>query len=396
VTDHTVAQVPPDTAIEDGAPRPREHRTHHRFPVGLKATVVKVVVFTGISVVITSIVLFSLLDIEVHPTAGYYADFSDFSGLQAGDTVRVAGVEVGKVGSVSVDGHVARVSFSLETSQHITTTTRAAIHIANLLGELYLDILPGPSGGAPLRPGGVIPVSQTTPPLDLTAVFDGFQPLFAALSPTEVNQLAGSIIDIFQGEAGATSNIISEVSTITYNLAERQDVINQLLTSSASLLRTVGSHDTDLGSLIANFDTLVRGLAASKIQIGGAVSDVNTLTNLASHYFGESQPQLDQDIQRLATATNSLVANQSHINTFFQGLPSLLNVAAKIQTSGNWAQVYVCDLTVNLLGPTGGPAPPLNISIIPGAFPAHGVYPSNITLPSGAIGDQSEHTAACS
>jgi phospholipid/cholesterol/gamma-HCH transport system substrate-binding protein len=355
-----------------------------------------VVLFTGMSVVITSIVLFSLLDIEVHPTAGYYADFTDVSGLQAGDTVRVAGVEVGKVGSVSVDGHVARVSFSLETDQHITTTTRASIHIANLLGELYLDILPGPTAGTPLKPGGVIPVSQTTPPLDLTAVFDGFQPLFAALSPTEVNQLAGSIIDIFQGEAGATSNIISEVSTITYNLAERQDVINELLTSSASFLRTVGSHDTDLGSLITNFDTLVRGLASSKIQIGGAVSDVNTLTNLAAHYFGESQPQLDQDIQRLATATNSLVANQSHINTFFQGLPSLLNVAAKIQTSGNWAQVYVCDLTVNLLGPGGGPAPPLNISIIPGAFPPHGVYPSNIILPSGAIGDQSEHTAACS
>jgi hypothetical protein len=90
------------------------------------------------------------------------------------------------------------------------------------------------------------------------------------------------------------------------------------------------------------------------------------------------------------------VANQSRINSFFQGLPSLLNTVAKVQTSGNWIQAYVCDLTVNLLGPGGGPAPPLNISIIPGAFPAKGVYPSNITLPTGAIGDQSAHTAACS
>ena len=220
---------------------------------------------------------------------------------------------------MSVHGNVARVSFSLETSQHVTTTTRAAIHFANLLGELYLDILPGPPGGTPLKPGGVIPVSQTTPPLDLTAVFDGFQPLFSALSPTEVNQLAGSIIDIFQGEAGATSSIISEVSTITDNLVERQDVINGLLTSSASLLRTVGSHDADLGSLISNFDTLVRGLAASKTQIGGAISNVNKLTNLAAHYFGESQPQLDQDIQGLATATRSLVANQSKINSLLPG-----------------------------------------------------------------------------
>jgi phospholipid/cholesterol/gamma-HCH transport system substrate-binding protein len=395
VTDRTEAEVPTEGPPEHVQPHRREKRTHHHFP-GLKSTIVKVVLFTGMSLVITSIVLFSLLDIEVHPTSGYYADFTDVSGLQAGDTVRVAGVEVGKIGGVSVDGDVARVSFSLETGQHVTTTTRASIHFANLLGELYLDILPGPPGGTPLKPGGVIPVSQTTPPLDLTAVFDGFQPLFSALSPTQVNQLAGSIIDIFQGEAGATSSIISEVSTITDNLVERQDVINGLLTNSASLLRAVGAHDADLGSLIANFDTLMRGLAASKSQISGAISNVNTLTNLAAHYFGNSQPQLNQDVQGLATATQTLVANQSRLNSFFQGIPGLLNAATKVQSSGNWAQAYVCDLTVNLLGAGGGPAPPLNISIIPGAFPAKGVYPSNITLPTGAIGDQSAHTAACS
>jgi phospholipid/cholesterol/gamma-HCH transport system substrate-binding protein len=395
VTDRSPDRVSTNGAVEHGKRHRREKKTHHHSP-GLKKTVVKVVFFTGMSLIITSIVLFSLLDIEVHPTVGYYADFTDVSGLHSGDTVRVAGVEVGKVGGVSVEGKVARVSFSLETSQHITTTTHATIHFANLLGELYLDILPGPPGGSALKPGGLIPVSQTTPPLDLTAVFDGFQPLFSALSPAEVNQLAGSVIDIFQGEAGATASIISEVSTITDNLAERQNVINGLLTSSASLLRSVGSHDADLGSLITNFDTLVRGLASSKSQIGGAIDNVNTLTNLAAHYLGESQPQFDQDIQGLATATKSLVANQSHINTLFQGLPGVLNAVTKVQTSGNWVQAYVCDLTVNLLGPGGGPAPPLNISIIPGAFPAKGVYPANVTLPSGSIGNQSVHTGACS
>ena len=395
-----MTEIPPVRAPVDGTlehhSRRRREKEEHGTTAGLKATVVKVALFTGMSVIITSIVLFSLLDIETHPTVGYYANFTDVSGLQAGDTVRVAGVEVGKVGSVSVQGHVARVSFSLETSQHVTTTTRAAIHFANLLGELYLAILPGRPGGKPLKPGKAIPVSQTAPGLDLTAVFDGFQPLFSALSPAQVNQLAESIIAVFQGEAGATSSIISQVSTITDNLADRQNVINGLLTSTASLLDTVGVHDTQLGNLIGNFDSLVRSLADSKTEIGGAISNVNTLTNLAAHYFGESQPQFDQDIQGLATATNSLVANQSRINTLFQGLPGLLNTAAKIQTSGNWVQAYVCDLTVNLLGPGGSAAPPLNISIIPGAFPAQGVYPANVTLPSGAIGDQSEHTAACS
>jgi phospholipid/cholesterol/gamma-HCH transport system substrate-binding protein len=285
------------------------------------------------------------------------------------------------------------VSFSLESTQHLTTTTGAAVHFANLLGERYLDIVPGAPGGQPLRPGGVIPLSRTTAALDLTAVFDGFQPLFAALAPDQVNQLAGSIIQIFQGEAGATSSIISQTATIASNLADRQAVINGLLSSTSNLLNTVGAHDADLGNLIGNFDTLVQGLAAGKTQLGGAVDNVNSLTNLAAHYFGLSRPQFDQDVQGLATATQSLVANQSNINAFLSGLPGLFNTVAKVESSGNWVQAYLCNLTVNLLGPGGGPPPPLNIAIIPGAtFP---VYPSNVTLPSGPIGDQSQHTAAC-
>lgn len=378
-----------------GEPEPdhsRGHRIRHHHP-GLTAVILKVAIFTPLSILITSIVLFSLLDVDVHPTAHYYADFSDVSGLQGGETVRVAGVEVGKVGAVSVHGNVARVSFSLEKAQHITSTSGATVHFANLLGERYLAILPGPPGGQPLKPGSVIPVTRTTPALDLTAVFNGFQPLFAALSPDQVNQLASSVIDIFQGEAGATSSIISQTAGIASNLADRQAVINTLLTNAAGLLNTVGAHDADLGSLIANFDTLVQGLASGKTQFGGAIDNLTTLTNLASHYFGMSRPQFDQDIQGLATATRSLVANQSNINGLLAGLPGLFNAVAKIQSSGNWAQVYVCNLTVNLVGPGGGPPPPLNIAIVPGAtFP---VYPSNITLPSGAIGDQSQHTAAC-
>ena len=103
----------------------------------------------------------------------------------------------------------ADVSFSVDTSQHLTTTTLAAIHFENLLGQRFLAILPGATGGKPLPPGGVIPLAHTTPAIDLTAVFDGFQPLFSALSPDQVNQLAGSIIDVFQGESGTVSNIVA-------------------------------------------------------------------------------------------------------------------------------------------------------------------------------------------
>jgi phospholipid/cholesterol/gamma-HCH transport system substrate-binding protein len=363
-----------------------DRRTHHAHP-GLTAVIIKVALFTALSVLITSIVVTSILDLDVHSTRGYAADFTNVSGLQPGDTVRIAGVEVGKVGSVSLQGNHARVTFSLDTSQHLTTTSTASIQFENLLGQLFLAVAPGAPGGKPLPAGSTIPLSRTAPALDLTAVFDGFEPLFSALQPAEVNQLAQSIIEVFQGESGTVSSLVAETAAITSNLADRQAVINGLLTSLASLLNSVGAHDTQLGQLIGNFDSLVRGLAASRSQLGSAIDNVSSLTTTVSGLLNQAQPDLNQDIDNLSGVAASLARNQAGINSLLQGFPGLLNTLTKIQSTGNWINAYICNLTVNIQGP------PLNISIIPGVSPPQ--YPENVTLPSGYVGNPADHTASC-
>jgi phospholipid/cholesterol/gamma-HCH transport system substrate-binding protein len=361
-------------------------RRHHAHP-GLTLTVIKVVLFTIVSVTLTSIVFSSLLDLNSHAASGYSAEFTNASGLQAGDTVRIAGVEVGKVTAVALVGNHAGVSFSLDNSQHLTDTSKAAIHFENLLGQRFLALLPGAPGGAPLRPGGVIPLSRTTPAIDLTAVFDGFQPLFSALAPNQVNELAGSIIQVFQGESGTVSNLVEETAVITNNLADRQQVIDGLLSSLSSLLGTVGGHDTQLGELIGNFDTLVKGLAGSRASLGSAITNLASLEGTTSTLIGESQPTLNEDIQQLAVAVQSLSANQTGIDGVLQGFPGLVGALTKIQSSGNWINVYLCNLTIDVHGQ-------LDISLVPGVSPPQ--FPDPVTLPSGAIGNQADHNASCS
>ena len=70
-----------------------------------------------------------------------------------------------------------------------------------------------------------------------------------------------------------------------------------------------------------------------------------------------------------------------------RGFPGLVSTLTKIQSSGNWINVYLCNLTVNVHGR-------LDISLVPGVKPAR--YPDPVTLPSGAVGDQADHTASCS
>jgi phospholipid/cholesterol/gamma-HCH transport system substrate-binding protein len=174
---------------------------------------------------------------------------------------------------------------------------------------------------------------------------------------------------------------------LTNNLADRQQVIDTLLNSLSSLLNTVGVHDTQLGQLIGNFDTLMQSLAGSRAQIGSAIDNLATAESTTSGLINEAQPTLNEDIQTLSRAVQGLSANQRNIDGVLKGFPGLIGALTRIQSSGNWINVYLCNLTINVSGQ-------LDISLIPGQSPTN-QYPNPVTLPSGVVGDQSQHSASC-
>jgi phospholipid/cholesterol/gamma-HCH transport system substrate-binding protein len=349
-----------------------------------RSEVIKLVIFLIVAVIITISVIATLLDLKLgQANSGYHAIFTNASGLEAGDTVRIAGVEVGKVNGVSLRGVQAKVDFSVYSSEHLTNTSTASIQFENLLGQRYLQISAGPRGSQPLHSGATIPASRTTPGLDLTAVFSGFQPLLAALNPTQVNELTGSIIAVLQGESGAVANLVTQTASLTSNLAQHQDVINQILDNLTPLLTDVNSHDAQLGQLIDGLDTLVTGLAGQRQQLGNAVTGLSNLTTNASGLLNRVQPTLDHDITGLQNATGVLLQNQHQLSSVINDLPALLNSLDKVSSSGNYLAVYVCDLTVQLSGPISVKLSPT----VPQSPP--------LSPPTGIIGNQSQHTPVC-
>lgn len=348
---------------------------------------IKLVIFVVVAVTITISVIATLLDIKSGP--GYHAIFTNATGLQPGDTVRIAGVEVGKVNGVSLfSGRYAKVDFSVSSSQHLTTTTTASIQFENLLGQRYLQIAAGAPGGVALRSGATIPMSRTRPGLDLTTVFSGFQPLLAALNPNQINELTGSIIQVLQGESGAVGNLVNQTAALTTNLASRQQVINQVLDNLTPLLTTVNTHDAQLSDLIKGLNLLVTGLADQHQAVDGAITGLSALTTNTNNLLQNVQPTLDQDLSGLQGVTNELVANQgdvlNRLSSVVGDLPALLFTLNKVSSSGNYLTVYVCDLSLNVSNP-------ISVKLSPTVPQSPG-----LPVPVGIIGDPSQHTAVCS
>ena len=367
----------------------------------LPKVLLKLGVFLVFSLLLSGIVFSSLLASSTHKQVPYAADFTNASGLRAGNYVRIAGVQVGKITKVELRGTHARVSFKLDDDQQLTTTTGAAINYANLLGQRFVNLLPGEQPGSPLRRGSVIGMDRTTPGLDLTAVFNGFQPLFAALSPDEVNKLAGSVVQVFQGQSGTVESLFKQTAVITNDLAGRQQLIDSLLTNLSSLLTQVGAHDAQIGQLIDNFDSLVGNLADDKQQLGDAVSGLSQLTTGIGSLLQQAQPALDADINRLVTVTGTLKEQQGPLDAAVRGLPDLLTTFTKPLSSGSFLNAYLCNLTVNVSQRgvvNTGPTVPLSVSLVPGV-PAAGLYPNPVQLPRttgrSVNGLGTTQTAAC-
>jgi phospholipid/cholesterol/gamma-HCH transport system substrate-binding protein len=316
---------------------------------GIAAPLIKSLIFIVITVVVTAVLALSIVSAGVSGTTNYHAVFTDVTGLTVGSDVDIAGVRVGQVTSLSVyHRNRALVGFNVQADRQLPVSVTATIRYLNLVGQRYIELGQG-TGPADrtLRPGGTIPLSQTTPALNLTVLFNGFQPLFQALSPGDVNQLSSDIIEVFQGESPNVTALVAAIGSLTSALATRDQVIDQVIDNLNSVITTVSARDSELRGLITSLQELVSGLAANRQPIGQAISAIGSLTSATAGLLQVARPPLKDDITQLQRVSSNLADNSGVVNTFLEDLPVKMADIARIASYGSWLNFFLCNATVN-------------------------------------------------
>lgn len=320
---------------------------------------VKLLIFTVVSLVVTGMLAMIMGHFDYGRQTEYTALFSNASELTKGDDVRVAGVSVGAVTGVDlVDGRTARVSFKIDSDVPVTTASGAQVRYVNLVGDRYLNLTQGRSGAAPLPAGGTIPVEQTTPALNLTALFNGFQPLFEALTPTDVNKLSLNLIKVLQGEGGTISSVLAQTASLTSTLADRNQLISQVIGNLSATLQTVDSHHRQLSQLLSQMNSWMGDLARDRTTIGDSVQNVADLSRQLAGLLVDIRPATKADIAQLRSVARILnrPANRKIMADTLRRLPTELRRQTRIGTHGSWYDYYLCDLDARILLPSLGPA----------------------------------------
>ncbi|WP_206791043.1 MCE family protein [Amycolatopsis sp. MtRt-6] len=314
---------------------------------GLLAPLIKLGIFVVVTVLFTTILGISIANINTTSTNAYKARFTDATLLLPNDDVRIAGVRVGQVKDVKiVDKRQAEVEFEVDAGRTLPAGVTAQIKFRNLVGQRYVSLGEGEnSEGKTLPPGGTIPLERTTPALDLTELFNGFKPLFTALNPEDVNKLSYEVIQVLQGEGGTVESLLSHTASLATTIADKDQVIGEVIDNLNSVLDTVNAHTPQLNDLIVKLQQLVSGLAADRKPIGDAIESLGTLAETTSGLLGEVREPLKNDISALGNLTQQLNKNEPELEHFIQFLPTKVSTLTRTADYGSWFNFYACEFS---------------------------------------------------
>jgi len=310
------------------------------------SALVKLLIFMVVTALATSVLAMIIGNITFGSSRTYRAEFVDATGLVKGDDVRIAGVKVGSVKDISiVDRTRALVTFDVQSSTDLTRSTRADIRYRNLVGQRYIALTNEIGSTGVLHSGSTIPVSHTSPALDLTVLFNGFKPLFQALSPSDVNELSYEIIQVFQGQGGTLNGMLAHTASITQTLANRDQVIGRLITNLNSVLDHVGRRNHQLNELITTYQQLVGGLKKDRGAILGSLDQISALSVQTADLVSGIRAPFVSDIHHLRGFAANLDRGRPEIDRALQVLPIKLTKVGRTAIYGSWFNFYLCDFT---------------------------------------------------
>ncbi|MEU2111127.1 MCE family protein [Streptomyces sp. NPDC019507] len=305
---------------------------------------IKFSLFAVVTVLATALLAATIATFSFAPEHTYRAVFSDVTGLEEGDDIRVAGVRVGEVREIGIrDRTLAEVTFTVMENRPLHTGTGAVIRYRNLVGSRYIALTEGPGDGTRLPAGGLIPLSRTQPALDLNALLNGFKPLFAALSPEDVNQLATKIIRTLQGEGGTVNSLLAHTASLTSTLADRDELIGSVIDNLNTVLATLDERGARFSGLVKQLQRVISGLSADRKPIGESLVNINELTEATSGLLEDARPPLRDDIAELRDLTGTLNDNEKTVEGVLKRLPNKLNKLTRTASYGSWFNFYLCD-----------------------------------------------------
>jgi phospholipid/cholesterol/gamma-HCH transport system substrate-binding protein len=316
---------------------------------GSRSMIIKFGAFAVVMIVLTVVLFFIFGQYRTGSTTRYSALFTDVSRLKAGQTVRIAGIRVGTVNSVSLraDKKVL-VKFDADRSVVLTTGTRAVVRYLNLVGDRYLELVDGAGSTKVLPAGAEIPIDRTASALDLDLLLGGLKPVITGLNPQDVNELTAALVQVFQGQGGTLQSLLSETSSFSNALADNNQTVQQLIDNLNTVVATLDKDGDKFSSALDRLQRLVTAFSDERNTIGTAIDALDKGTASIADLLNKARRPLAGTVDQLNRLAPLLDKDKDKIDASLQKLPENYRKLVRLGAYGSWIPYYLCQLSLRV------------------------------------------------
>jgi phospholipid/cholesterol/gamma-HCH transport system substrate-binding protein len=191
-------------------------------------------------------------------------------------------------------------------------------------------------------------VERTEPSFDVTALLNGYEPLFSLLNPQDADNLTKGVIASLQGDTASLTTLVSQTSRLTEAFAGRDQALGDVITNLNKVVGNLSAQNDNFDGVITQTRQVVDQLDRRRPELVASVGSLSRVMGRLSTSANDVYPALREFIDRKPGAARHLMDVEPQVAFFGDNIPLLLKGLVRVGNQGAYGNAYVCD--VNFMG----------------------------------------------
>ncbi|MFY9588017.1 MAG: MlaD family protein [Actinomycetota bacterium] len=333
------------------------------------------VVINTVAFIVLGLGLAGLLAVKVLPTVfgktySVYAIFPDAGGVAPNQEVTYRGVQVGRVGAMTLTEDAVKIQMKIESKYHIPKVgTHARVLFKSAVGEQFIDLLPEKDGSPFFNKNDVIPITMTSIPAQIEDLLRELNAVLRSVDPKALGQLVHELGVGLTGHGKDLSDTIKGLDVLAKIGAERRSEVGSLIDNAADIQDSFNGSSEDFVRAISSLKVVLETVAARRGDLERTVRAMDGFDTQILALLDHRKAELNRILSGLG-----VVVRNSHKQ--LDDLDKLLRYLGAFLADAH--ETYVAPyFTFNLLTNTENPACVYD----PSSRPVHAVTDPTVDPP---------------
>lgn len=268
------------------------------------------------------------------------ASFKEAAGLKTDEEVRIAGVKVGKVTGLDLDGDHVKVTFRVDDGVRLGERTEAGIKIKTILGAHYLELTPRGRG----RLGRNIPIERTHVPFEVVPAISELSRRVGAIDVQQVAKSFDVLSETFKNSPEEVRASLEGLRRLSNTVASRDEELHELAGKAKDVSQLLADRNQDFAKLVRDGDEVLRAVQARRAVIHQLLINTVTLSQQVNALISENDKQLRPMLDNLAKVNRILLKNQNDLDRILQLFAPFARQFADVTGTGRWFDSWIQNL----------------------------------------------------